>query len=594
MAGRGLFKRLIEPEEAVRLIAESLGWRLAERLLGEAAASAVHEGLGRLVAEDVIAPRSLPWYPRSLVDGCAVRSVDVAGAFEDRPVRLRVLGRVKIGVRPGLRVGAGECAEVDTGAWVPLGADAVVPIEYVERRDGFALVYRGAVPGQSVAAPASDVARGDIIVRRGTPWTPRVAAALAALGLAEARLSRRPRAAVFSTGDELVEPGRDAGDAGVYDSNRPLIKSILYSMGWKVADYGIIGDSVDDVEDAMLRAANDGADVIIASGGTSAGVDDVVYKAAGRVGRVLFHGLRLKPGKPTLAATLGDRLFLGLPGNPRSSANVMERLALPAFEALGLPTWPRARSRTVSAATIAPLAPEKGRDTIVPVALVYPGPVAVPVAKDSYMIASYAMADGETIVPASLHEPIKPGSVIRVEADEARLAAARRGGILVTADWVDPAKLRELAGNNERIVYYPARLSHSILELLPSGLTVVASSLDGITPTLGAQVLERRRVLLAVHSYSSCKGGRAAVPRVYAGLAGRLGPDVVALGVPRVESARIMLKQGYVDCALLPDNAVDATLQGAEVVAEEDIIVFRVRRPGTPHGGREESAGSTP
>lgn len=568
---RSIFKRLAEPEEAISLVKERLGSSLVARILGQGAISVGITDLeGRLIAENVAAPRPLPWYPRSLVDGCAVRSVDVAGAFEDRPVTLRYGDRVKIGEKPERPLEPGECMEIDTGAWVPVGADAVVPIEYVTRpREGEVRIERGASPGQGIALPATDVAIGDQVAWVGAPGTPELVAALAAIGVKRVKATRRVRAAVFSTGDELVEPGADPGEAGIYDSNRFQLIAWLKRLGYEVLDLGIARDTVEDVEDMMIRAVGEDADVIVTSGGTSAGLEDVVYRALGRRGEVIVHGLRIKPGKPTILGSVGeDRLFIGLPGNPRSAANVFEKVVTRLLSTLGLPSVEYG-GRKVEAVTVAALPSEKGRHTIVPVSLMEGsrGYMAFPVAKDSYMIASYPKAEGITIIPAGAHTPPRPGSRIEVE-----LSREPGGKVLALTDTrlLDPG-----AGAGVKVLYFPTGTPEAIIEDLPRGQAVIT----GINPRvegLVEVVEEARRDIVLARRSSGCR--RAAVYLPYTTLGIELPGDPVRVPAPRAETAKVLLAQGYVDCALLPgDYAED--LAGAELerVQGERVALAHVR-----------------
>ena len=566
MAGssRSLFKRLEDPQVAIARAASLIGDKARKRLMSVVEIVEGEDLHGRLVARSLKAPRSLPWYPRSLVDGCAVNSVDVAGAFEDRPAVLDYRGRVKIGEKPRVVLEPGSCIEVDTGSWVPLGADAVVPIEYIEVEDGKAKVFRAVRPGQGLAPPASDVAEGDVIVPFGAPWTPYVTPALASLGVRRVEASRRPLAAVFSVGDELVEPGGDPGEARIFDSNRYYIMAALKAMGWRVLDLGISGDRLDDVEDRVARALESGADLILSSGGTSAGLDDVVYRAASKLGSLVAHGLRIKPGKPTVVSVVDSTPFIGLPGNPRSAANVFERVVVGLLDALRLPTWPFTRKTRVKAILTTMLQGERGRDTIVPVALVGEDkPAAIPVARESYMIASYAWSDGEVIVPAGLHAPYEPGEQIDVET-----YGAPRRRLLVLADKIDVSAVVEEYGL-DGAVYAPSGKPGQVMKLLPRGSIVVASSIS-LSSSPDGWIIERTLAERSVVLATASRGGgcrRVATPAVYTSLK---PPEAVPYPVPRIESARILLSQGYVDCAILPD-----TISNGEVIGRERILVMR-------------------
>ncbi|MEB3861077.1 MAG: molybdopterin molybdotransferase MoeA [Desulfurococcales archaeon] len=569
---RSIFKRLAEPEEAILLVKERLGLSLVERILGQGAISVGITDLeGRLLAESITSPRPLPWYPRSLVDGCAVRSVDVAGAFEDRPVTLRYGGRIKIGEKPARPLEPGECMEIDTGAWVPVGADAVVPIEYVTRpREGEARIERGASPGQGIALPATDVATGDQVAWPGAPGTPELVAALAAIGVKRVKATRRVRAAVFSTGDELVEPGSDPGDAGIFDSNRFQLIAWMKRLGYEVLDLGIARDTIEDVEDMIIKAVGEDADVVVTSGGTSAGLEDVVYRALGRRGEVIVHGLRIKPGKPTILGSVGeDRLFIGLPGNPRSAANVFEKVVTRLLSTLGLPS-PAYSPRVVEATTVTALPAEKGRHTIVPVSLA-PGSggfLAFPVAKDSYMIASYPKAEGVTIIPAGAHTPPRPGSKIRVEL-------SREPGDKVIY-LTDTRLISPPTRPGVKNLYFPTGTPETVIQLLPPGQVVVTSLTPKVEEVAEATEEARRSIVLATRS-GQCR--RAAVFLPYSTRT-KLPGDPVRVPAPRAETAMVMLEQGYVDCALVPGDYAEG-LDGfnLEEVDTERVALARVVEP---------------
>ncbi len=545
MTERSIFKRLAEPSEAIEAVAVKIGNRIVERILSE---GSLYVGItdlhGRLIAELVRASRPLPWYPRSLVDGCAVRSEDVAGAFEDRPVVLRYAGRIKIGKKPEHALKPGECFEIDTGAWVPLGADAVVPIEYVTRpgRDKVR-IERGASPGQNIALPGTDVAAGDQVAWPGMPGTPEIAAALAAVGMKRIKATRRIRVAVFSTGDELIEPGMSPGEALIYDSNRFQIVLTMKSLGYDVIDLGIARDDVDSVDEMIIRAVGEDADIIITSGGTSAGLEDVVYKTLQYRGEVIIHGIRIKPGKPTILGTVGeDRLFVGLPGNPRSASNVLERVVMPLLSRLGLPVYPPI-SRKITAALMTPLPSEKGRHTLVPVAVVEgnKGNVALVVAKDSYMIASYPKSDGIVMVPAGTHRPPRRGDTVEV--------TLRREPYTTIVALTDSKILEARALETRpmaRILNHPTHMYDELVTLLPENTVV-------ITPETSARNImkeyEIERDIIIVEK-GECKS--IAVFTEYQQYIPVEYKDSVKVPAPRVNTAIALLEQDYVDCAIIP------------------------------------------
>ena len=577
MVSRSLFKKLHEPSEALQLVSSHLATSLVDRLLADGSIPVNIEDLtGRLIAENIYSPRPLPWYPRSLVDGCAVRSIDVSGAFEDRPVKLKYAGRIKIGEKPIRGLREEECWEVDTGGWVPWGADAVVPIEYVKGPyDGYVSIERGATPGSGIALPASDTASGDQIVVRGTPGDPIIVAALASIGIRRVRATRKVKASVFSTGDELVEPGTDPGEVKIFDSNRFQIIVKLRSLGYDVVDLGIIGDNIDDVEDAIIKAVGEGSDIIIASGGTSAGIDDVVYRALQRRGEIIVHGLRIKPGKPTILGIAGvDRLFIGLPGNPRSAENVMDRVVIPLLSRLGLPVYPPQQSKTRAVIT-SQVPVERGRHTLTPIALVGEenNMAGFIVAKDSYMIASYPKADGFILVEAGTHTPPQPGSMVDVT-----VFRPIRPTIIALTDSALTRWASESTG--ARILYVPTSTPEDVLSLLPKTSNIFIITLKdklGILNNSYSIIKMHKRDILIVKNNPKCS--RVAVFVPYSDMVRELfrGEEPVVVPAPRAESAIILVKQGYVDCSVLPSDTtgIDDDMDKIKV-GEEEVVLARL------------------
>ena len=571
MSKRSIFKRLLEPWEAIDLVATRIGSKLRDRLLHTLEHVILTEAVGRLIASNIPAPRSLPWYPRSLVDGCAVRSVDVAGAFEDRPVKLAYSGRVPIGEKPRKSLEPGGCIEVDTGSWVPKGADAVVPIEYVRIIDGKeAYIERSVSPGQNIAMPASDVAEGDIIAYKGQPVSPILIASLAALGLKEIPVTRRVRVAVFSTGEELVEPGEDAGEAGIYDANRFYLKSKLKSLNWEVVDLGIAPDDLEAVEDAIGKALDHGSDVIIASGGTSAGVDDVVYRALKRLGELIVHGIRIKPGKPTILGVIGDTLFLGLPGNPRSCINVFEKIGIPLLVRVGILASLESPLK-VTAPLAHSLTGERGRHTIAPIALIkgVDSSVAIPVSIESYMIASYALSDGYTVIPSTRYRPLEQGTPVEIE-----LWRIPPETLVVLTDTIKVSEVLELIGRNLRPIYKPTPEQDKFLSNLPANVAVITKS--GSSRRLRILKAWTREVLLLRRRTGSGECSSVAVPIEYLSLAGNAAPEALVIPVPRAVSAITLYRDSYADCAIIPSeywSMITSTQSGVREATETEKIV---------------------
>lgn len=346
-AARG--DRLLSVEEAREQVLTGLS------PLDDTRAVAPEAALGGVLAEDVVAGVALPPWDNSAMDGYAIRSADTAGASEEAPVRLAVVGEVPAGRAAEVRVGPGEALRIATGAPVPDGADAVVPVEQTTPIDAegaagargrdaagplpaACLVHVEVPPGGSIREVGSDIRAGVRIAEAGRVVTPAVVALAAGSGVTEVRVRRRPVVAVLATGDEVRSPGEPLGSAGIPDANGPGLRSLVRAAGAEALDLGIARDELDDVR-ARLRRGIDEADAVIVSGGVSVGPYDVVKLAFDEVGRMELWRVAVQPGKP-FAFGHAERpgrppaLLFGLPGNPVSSFVTFDLFVRPALRRL--------------------------------------------------------------------------------------------------------------------------------------------------------------------------------------------------------------------------------------------------------------------
>src|SRR4051794_26026674 len=353
--------------------------------------------LGASLAEDITAPIDVPPFDRSNVDGFAVRSADLATAGEGAPVRLGLNGEtIHCGTEPALQVAAGTATPIATGGPLPRGADAVVMVEHTQPAGSGAIdVRRAASPGQFISYAGSDIARGEALLRAGTIIGSREIGMLAACGLAEVSVVRKPRVAVISTGDELVQPGEVLAPAAIYDTNGAIVSAAIEENGGEAVFLGAIPDDDAQLEAAMRRALAD-ADMLVLSGGTSKGAGDLSHRIIGRLGQpgIIAHGIALKPGKPLCLAVCDGKPVVILPGFPTSAMFTFHDMIVPVLRKMaGMP--PRSDAR-VSATVPVRIASELGRTEFVMVSLVdgKDGLIAYPSGKGSGAITSFAQADG--------------------------------------------------------------------------------------------------------------------------------------------------------------------------------------------------------
>jgi putative molybdopterin biosynthesis protein len=371
--------------------------------------------LGRVLGRDIAAPVDTPPFDRATVDGFALRAADLFDASDAEPVHLRLNAEViHCGTAPLLPVAPGTATSIATGGPIPRGADAVVMIEHTEPQGDGIAVARALAPGMFISFAGSDIARGQTLLRKGTVIGAREVAMLAAVGLDRAPVWRKPRVAVLSTGDELVQPGQPLRPAGVYDSNGPVIAAALRENGCEAVHLGAIPDDAEKLT-AAVQAAFAAYDALILSGGTSKGAGDLTTKVIAGLGApgIVAHGVALKPGKPLCLAVCDGKPVVVLPGFPTSAMFTFHELVAPALRIMaGLP--PHSTARVVASLPLR-LTSELGRTEFAMVALTEgpDGLVAHPVAKGSGAVTAFAQADGFLTVPA-LVESLAPGTMAEV------------------------------------------------------------------------------------------------------------------------------------------------------------------------------------
>ena len=388
----------------------------ALRLLLEAAAPiddverlALTYADGRVAARDVVAEVDVPPFDRAAMDGYAVVADDTAGARTDAPATLACVGRLFTGEPPARGIVSGECIEIATGAPLPPGADAVVMVEETERADdgGRIRVFVPARNGQNIGRQGADIRAGQTVVSSGQVLTPSRIGALAATGTIAMEVYRRPTVAIFSTGNEIAPLGQPLRPGQVYNINRFTLEAVVRRHGGVPVAFPAVADSLEALSRAVETAV--GHDVVVFSGGSSVGDRDLIVDLLRQRGEIVFHGVAVKPGKPTGFGRIGRTPVLAMPGYPTSCLSNAYMLLVPFLRRIArLPDWTPRRIELPLARRIASAA---GRHQFYTVRIA--GGRAEPAFKASGDITSMANADGYIEIAAD-QESVEPGTLVRV------------------------------------------------------------------------------------------------------------------------------------------------------------------------------------
>ena len=402
-AARGMrpLKALISLDEAMRMAMDVV--RPIERketvpILG---------ALGRVCAEDVRSTIDVPLADRAAMDGYAVLARDTSHARKSEPVALRWNETLYADGVPRKRVTPGRCTEVATGSTLPRGADAVVKVEDTDRERDLVSVRAAVRPGENVSRRGEDIERGSRVVREGEMLTPAKVGALAAIGLARAHVYAKPRVSILVSGDEVVPPGKPIRAGQVYDINSNTIASVVLENGGEPILFGRVSDRLEALRAAVRKAIVH--DLLVVSGGSSVGEKDLLIDVVGSMGEVLFHGIAVKPGKPTILGRVDGKAVLGMPGNPTSCLSNGYVILAPMLRRMA--RLPTRQEKVVEVPLAERVVSTIGRVKFHTVRIV--DGEAVPAFKESSAITSMAHADGYIEIPANV-DLVEKGEVVRV------------------------------------------------------------------------------------------------------------------------------------------------------------------------------------
>lgn len=369
---------------------------------------AIGDAHERVLAEDVVSTLNVPAFDRSAMDGYAVRAEETSGAGMYNPLSFQVVGQSLPGRASGVTVGRGEAVRIMTGAPLPVGADAVVPVEVTRELDGQVEITDSIAVGKHVGRIGEDIAEGTKVLPAGRRLRPQDIAVLASLGIAEVPVIARPRVRVVVTGNELAQPGDERGEHQIYEANSFLLRGLVPRDGGVVTSIDFVPDDRESILTALTAPE---ADVVLVSGGSSVGAEDHAPSLVAEAGELAIHGIAMRPSSPTGIGCIGETLVFLLPGNPVSCLCAYDFFAGRAIRQLGgrLSDWPYHRTTETVARKLVSVV---GRTDYCRVRLTENGIVLLAVSGAS-ILSSTTRADGFVILrPES--EGVAPGESIDV------------------------------------------------------------------------------------------------------------------------------------------------------------------------------------
>ena len=427
------FLKLTPPEEALHILLSNLQIRKPETEILDTRLS-----LGRVTGEDIVAGHPLPEFPRSTVDGYAVRAQDTYGSSESMPGYLTLVGEILMGTSASVKIALGTCALIHTGGMLPGGADSVVMLEDTQTVQSRKMqnykvneieITHAVAAGENILQVGEDVMTGDVVIKCGSMIRPAEVGGCMALGIVQLRVAIKPKVGIISTGDEIIDPEEQTSAGQVRDINSFTLAALIESAGGEPVLYGILKDDLDLLTSVARKAINE-CDAVVITAGSSASSRDTTVDAIRRLGKpeVLVHGINIRPGKPTILSVCKGKAVIGLPGNPVSALVVASVILVPLIKSyLGL-TSIRVQS-TVLAKLMINIASQAGREDWIAVKLIpnskkLPSDIqkkseeefscfAEPIFGKSNLIFSLVAADGLIRIPME-RTGISAGEIVEV------------------------------------------------------------------------------------------------------------------------------------------------------------------------------------
>jgi molybdopterin molybdotransferase len=367
----------------------------------------IDDAVNRVLAEDLVAVMTVPPFNRAAMDGYAVKAKDTFGAGQFKPKVFKIVGEVHAGEKPDEKIKSGECLQISTGAVMPDGADSVMMVEDTEREGAQVKIFKSVTPSSNVGKMGEDIKEGAVVLKAGVLLDAGKVGVLASQGLVKVKVYEKPRIAVLPTGEEVVPVGKKLKPGQLYDINSHTISSLVSINGGTPVRIGIAGDKAEELRATIKQALH--SDIVVLSGGSSVGERDLLVDVIEGWGEVLFHGVQVKPGKPTIFAIVEGKPLMGMPGYPTSCLINAYLFLMPAIRKMA--HLPMRTGDTVKAKLSRRVPGSTGRRQFLTVKLV--GDEAVSVFKESGAITSIAEADGYIEIPENI-DLLEKGETVTV------------------------------------------------------------------------------------------------------------------------------------------------------------------------------------
>ncbi len=349
--------------------------------------------IGRIIAEDIISEENIPAFDRSTVDGYALKTCDTYGSGESIPSQLDIIGEILMGEKAEGEIKDGQCVRISTGGMLPEGADSVVMVENTDNSFGdICLVYKSVSPCENVNRKGDDIKKGTPVFSIGRNITSREVGTFAALGINQLKVFRKPKVGIISTGDEIVPVDTPLTFGKIRDINSHILSALMTEEGCDTTLYGIVRDEYDEILSVMKKAVSEN-DIVLISGGSSAGARDMTVKIISDLGEVFLHGIAMKPGKPTIAGRIDGKAVFGLPGHPAAGYFVTLRLVKPLIDMM---LCRDDNTKKIKTKILRNISSNHGREEILCVKLTDEG--AMPLYGKSGVISLLSESDGYIII----------------------------------------------------------------------------------------------------------------------------------------------------------------------------------------------------